>query len=120
MDVRATWCGPCRAQIPHLKKLEEEFHGQDVVVVSYSVDAPKGLQKWKDMVADAELGGVQLIGDAAFKSSITVDCTIKGIPRFLLFVREGNIVTIDAPRPSDPKLKETILKVLWVGVGQVP
>ena len=31
VDVWATWCGPCRQQIPYLKKLEEEMHGTDVV-----------------------------------------------------------------------------------------
>jgi thiol-disulfide isomerase/thioredoxin len=105
VDVWATWCGPCRAQIPPLKALEEEMAGKDVAFVSYSVDKTTDLEKWKKMVADEKLGGVQLIGDAAFQSSICVDYKITAIPRFLLFDKAGRIVSVDAPRPSDPNLK---------------
>ncbi|MCB1097686.1 MAG: TlpA family protein disulfide reductase [Verrucomicrobiae bacterium] len=108
VDVWATWCGPCKTQIPHLKKLEEDFTGRDVVFISYSVDAIADLEKWKSMVADEKLGGVQLIGSEDFKSPICVDYKIKAIPRFLLFDKSGNIISIDAPRPSDSKLKALI------------
>lgn len=112
VDVWATWCGPCRVQIPHLQKLEEELKGRDVVFVSYSVDAAKDLDKWKSMVVDGKMGGVQLIGDAAFKSPICVDYKITAIPRFLVFDKKGNIVSIDAPRPSSPDLKALLEKCL--------
>lgn len=112
VDVWATWCAPCRAQIPHLKKLEEELHGTDVVFMSYSVDKAKDLEKWKTMVKDGKMGGVQLIGSDAFKSPICVDYKITSIPRFLVFDKLGRIVSVDAPRPSDPKLKELLEKHL--------
>ena len=108
VDVWATWCGPCRAQTPHLKKLEEELKGRDVVFISYSVDEAKDLDKWKKLVAADGLGGVQLIGDAAFKSPICVNYKINAIPRFMVFDKAGNIVSIDAPRPSTPELKQLL------------
>ena len=112
VDVWATWCGPCRAEIPALKKLEEEMAGKDVAFISYSVDEPKDLAKWKKLVADEKLGGVQLIGDAAFKSPICTSYRINSIPRFMVFDKNGNIVSIDAPRPSNPELKALLEKSL--------
>ena len=50
VDVWATWCGPCRGEIPHLKKLEEEMHGKDVVFLGVSVDEVKDKQKWLDFI----------------------------------------------------------------------
>lgn len=112
VDVWATWCGPCRAQIPALKKLEEEMAGKDVVFISYSVDKMSDVEKWKKMVADDNLGGVQLIGDAAFQSPICTNYKITGIPRFMVFDKKGRVVSIDAPRPSTPELKPLLEKCL--------
>jgi len=112
VDVWATWCGPCKGEIPSLQKLEEEMTGKDVVFMSYSIDEMKDHDKWVKFVADQKLGGVQLIGDNAWKSSICVDYKITGIPRFMVFNKLGQIVSIDAPRPSTPALKEMIEKLL--------
>lgn len=103
VDVWATWCGPCRKEIPHLKKLEEEMKATDVVFVGVSVDEAKDKQKWLDFIKKEELAGVQLL--ASGWSKITKDYKINGIPRFMVFDRKGNIVSVDAPRPSNPALK---------------
>jgi len=108
VDVWATWCGPCKAEIPALKALEAEMHGKDVVFMSYSVDKQKDLKKWEDFVKDKKLGGVQLIGNNAFESPICVDYKINSIPRFLVFDKKGGIVSIAAPRPSSPDLKKLL------------
>lgn len=112
VDVWATWCGPCRAQAPHWQKLEEEMKGNDVVFVSYSLDEPKDIKKWKTAVAAENSGGIHLIGPAAFKSPICEIYKITAIPRFMVFDKLGRIVTIDAPRPSTPELKALIEKHL--------
>ncbi|AFD08275.1 TlpA family protein disulfide reductase [Solitalea canadensis] len=110
VDVWATWCGPCKKEIPALKKLEEELRGKDVVFMSVSVDQLKDKEKWKDFVSAENLVGVQLFAGAS--PDIMTNYQIKGIPRFMLFDKKGNIINVDAPRPSEPKLKETILEWL--------
>ena len=62
VDVWATWCGPCRQQIPYLKKLEEEMHGTDVVFGGVSVDESKDKQKWLDFIKTEGLKGGAVIG----------------------------------------------------------
>lgn len=106
VDVWATWCGPCRGEIPHLKKLEEEMHGTDVVFLGVSVDEAKDKQKWLDFIKKEELGGIQL--HASGWSKIAKDYKIKGIPRFMVFDKQGKIVSVDAPRPSRPELKQML------------
>lgn len=101
VDVWATWCGPCKQQIPALKKLEKQFHGKPVTFLSISVDKPRDRQKWIDFVKKENLKGVQIMADKAFDSDVTKAYRINGIPRFMLFDKAGNIVSIDAPRPSD-------------------
>lgn len=101
VDVWATWCGPCKKEIPSLKKLEKQFHGKDIVFMSVSVDRDAQKQKWEQFVEEKELGGVQLF--ASGWSKIAKDYDITSIPRFMLFDPEGKIVSTNASRPSNPR-----------------
>jgi thiol-disulfide isomerase/thioredoxin len=111
IDVWATWCGPCIGEIPALKEVEKEYHGKNIEFVSISIDDKKDHEKWKKMVADKELKGIQLFADNAWESDFVKNYAIDGIPRFILIDTEGKIVNADAPRPSDAKLKELLKEV---------
>lgn len=109
VDLWATWCVPCIAEIPHLKKLEEELKDKNIQVVSISIDVEKDKEKWQKFVEKQQLGGIQLF--AGGWSDMTLYYDINSVPRFMVFDQEGKIVTIEAPRPSDPQLKELLLRV---------
>jgi thiol-disulfide isomerase/thioredoxin len=106
VDVWATWCGPCRAEIPHLKKLEEELKDKNIEFVSISVDEEKDRSKWKNMIEKEQLGGTQLF--ASGWSEIAKYYNITGIPRFMVFDQQGKIVSVNSPRPSQPELKQLL------------
>lgn len=108
IDVWATWCGPCRAEIPFLKKAEEKYHGKNIEFVSISVDTAKDHEKWKNFVTDKQLGGVQLFADNNFESDFMKAYSINSIPRFILLDPKGVIIYANAERPSSEKLS-TIL-----------
>ena len=103
VDVKffnATWCGPCIAQFPYLIKLEEEYRDKDVAFVSISIDNPKNEDKWRKMVKDKELKGIQLLAENAWSSSFAEDYVIRGIPRFILLDKKGYIISPFAPQPA--------------------
>lgn len=104
MDIWAQWCGPCKREIPFLKAVEKDFHDKNIAFVSISIDQKKDYDKWRNMVKNEELTGVQLLADNAWNSQFAKDYLIRGIPRFILVDPNGNIVTPNAPRPSDKKL----------------
>lgn len=104
IDLWATWCQPCKNEIPFLKKVEAKYHNKNIEFVSISVDRQKDYETWKKMIVDKELSGVQLYAkeDKAFMDAYRVS----GIPRFILLDPEGKIIDSNAPRPSNPKLVE--------------
>jgi thiol-disulfide isomerase/thioredoxin len=108
VDMWATWCMPCRAEIPYLQKIEEELKDENIAFVSISVDASK--EKWLDFLQKNKLGGLQLYGGG--NNDMIKFYSINGIPRFMLFDTKGNIVSIDAPRPSSIELKDLLIKTL--------
>ena len=82
------------------------MHGTDVVFLGVSVDEAKDKQKWLDFIETEGLKGIQLLANGW--SKITKDYKINGIPRFMVFDKKGNIVSADAPRPSNPELKKML------------
>ncbi len=106
VDVWATWCGPCKREIPSLKELEKEYHNKNIAFVSMSIDRKNDYDKWRTMVKEKELSGVQIYAPNDWKSDFVTDYGILGIPRFILIDPEGNIVDSNAPRPSSDTLKE--------------
>lgn len=102
IDIWATWCLPCRGEIPALKELEKKFHGKDVAFVSISIDQNK--DEWKEFVKSEDLKGVQLFAKNAFESQFIQDYGIRQIPTFIIIDKEGKIVNADAPRPSSDEI----------------
>lgn len=112
IDVWATWCGPCRAEIPFLKKIEEDYKDKNIAFVSISIDVAKDFEKWKNFVTDKSLGGIQLFADKDWNSDFMKSYGVTSIPRFILIDPTGTIVKGDALRPSNPGLKEELDKLL--------
>ena len=115
IDIWATWCKPCIAQIPYLKILEEEYKDKNISFVSISTDDDrrsngsweKARNKWTSMVKRKNLTGIQLWAgkdDARFSR----EYMIRSIPRFILIDPKGNIVDSNAKSPANPTLKEML------------
>ncbi len=112
IDIWAQWCGPCKQEIPFLQGIETKYAGKPIRFVSLSVDNLKDAGKWKQYIADHQLGGIQLITDNAFRSGFIQQFNINSIPRFILIGPDGRIISEDADRPSNPNLQKLLDRLL--------
>jgi len=108
VDFWASWCSPCRKEMPFLKDLKSKFNKSDFKVIEISID--KDYSAW---VRASKLENLSNEKDNYIisnwkKSSLYNNYSIKTIPRYLLFGKDGKIIDENAPRPSETELVELI------------
>jgi len=93
LDFWATWCPPCRQEIPHLNELYEKYKGDGLVIIGISLDrgGPDGVKKFleKSRVEYINVMGNEAIVEAY--GNIPGMGPIQGIPTTFLIDRKGQI-----------------------------
>jgi thiol-disulfide isomerase/thioredoxin len=103
VDFWATWCGPCIAEMPNVKKLYETYHDKGFEVLAVSVDANKAaLEKFLDK---EKLPWV-CIHDVQGDQSLSNYYGVLFIPLPILVDREGRVVSMSARGPDLERLLE--------------
>jgi thiol-disulfide isomerase/thioredoxin len=116
VDFWASWCGPCRTEMPFSRQLMNNLttkQKQQVVFLYINIDEEeenwrKALDSWsiKDM-------GYHVISQGGWTASEAVKkYGIRSIPRYMLVNKKGEMVYPSAPRPSDQQTINEILKLL--------
>jgi thiol-disulfide isomerase/thioredoxin len=86
IDFWATWCGPCREALPHMKQIAQRFQGQPLVIISVSLDQDEG--KWKDFVAKNQMTWLQA-RDGGFTGPISREFEVDAIPATFTIDADG-------------------------------
>jgi len=87
LNIWATWCAPCRREMPTLERLQAELGGPDFEVVALSIDR-NGLAVVKEFYEELGLQQLGMYVDASGKASRELSAL--GVPTTLLIDREGN------------------------------
>lgn len=106
VDFWATWCGPCKREIPHFARLAEKFKDAPVRFVSISIDVD--CSKWETMVKKDQPQWPQYRATKEGQRLCVDVYGITGIPRFMLFDKEGRMMDSSATRPSEEKTEKLI------------
>ena len=94
--------------MPALKELVGHYKGKDIEFVSISIDSEKDYEKWRKMVPEKDVGGIQLYDSEGLSSSFMRSFSVSLIPRFMMIDRDGKIITAHAPRPTSSGIKKYI------------
>jgi thiol-disulfide isomerase/thioredoxin len=86
IDFWATWCGPCRAALPHMQEIAKKFQGQPLVVLSVSLDSDE--KQWRDFIAQNEMTWLQY-RDGRFTGPVARLFEVQAIPHTFTIDADG-------------------------------
>lgn len=111
IDFWASWCVPCIREFPASKELRRQYPAQELAIVYLSIDQDAG--KWQQATAKFLKGAADLYrfedGESA---GFARHFGIRSVPRYMVIDQQGAVRFADAPRPSEPRLKEILGSLL--------
>lgn len=108
IDFWASWCGPCRNEIPHLKEVYEKYRSKGIEMLSVSIDKKEA--DWHKALAEENMAWAQVLAPNAGKQTMK-DYQFSGIPFIIILDKEGKIVAKQLRgKKIDEKLDELLSK----------
>jgi peroxiredoxin len=112
LDFWATWCPPCREEIPHLVKAYGKFHGKGLEILGISLDRPNQGDEVRKFLADNKMTWKQVYDPMADDSAIANQYFIESIPSaFLIDGSTGKILATGQELRGE-ELEATLTKAL--------
>lgn len=102
MDIWATWCGPCIKELPFFETLKKDYANKNIKFVSVCVWDQK--TAWKKFLEEKKIAGEQLFIEGQ-ENSFVENYMVRGVPKFILIDKEGNMITNKVERPSKKELR---------------
>ncbi len=90
IDFWASWCAPCREEIPFLQQLHEKYKKSGFEILSISID--KDLTKWKNAIIKEKIENWRHFSTIQNDSFTEKDYFVNGIPHKVLIDKNGKIV----------------------------
>jgi thiol-disulfide isomerase/thioredoxin len=113
VDFWATWCGPCVAEMPKMKKLYAEFKDKGVEFIGVSLDQPKekgGLDQLKKFVAENEIAWPQYYQGNFWQSEFSSSWGINSIPCVFIVDADGKLASVNARGKLETMIPELLKK----------
>lgn len=85
LEFWASWCGPCRGEIPHLKHIHEKYPEFDII--SISVD--DSVDEWKKAVREENMDWIQLRDVSMLDGNAMKLYGVMGIPCCIILDEQG-------------------------------
>ena len=113
VNLWATWCGPCRAEMPELVAMQEKYKDKDFEVIGLNAD-DEGVEEIKEFADKMKLNYQLGYANNRLRSEFIKVTQLAGIPQSILINREGQLrgVFTGGGEKVVNKMKETVDKAV--------
>jgi thiol-disulfide isomerase/thioredoxin len=109
VDFWATWCGPCIAEMPHIKAMHAKYNPQGFEVIAISLDASE--PPVRQFMANKDIPWPCIFNGAGKESlGLTEEYGVMAIPLAILVDRDGRVVSLNARGPELTRLLEELIE----------
>lgn len=108
IDFWATWCGPCRKEMPNIVSLYNKYKDRGFEIIGISLDNDE--DSWKNGVANLNMTWPQFSDLGGWKGKAATSYQINRIPQTFLLDHDGTIVAVDLREESLENKIEELLK----------
>jgi thiol-disulfide isomerase/thioredoxin len=113
LNMWATWCGPCRGEMPHLVEMEEKYKSKNFEVIGLNTD-DESVEDINKFAEEMKLNYTMAYADGAMQRELVNISKFQGIPQSFLIDREGRLrgVFLGGGAKVVNTMKQTVEKVV--------
>ena len=114
LNMWATWCGPCRGEMPELVKMQDEHRDKGFEIIGLNTDDGDTKEMIDEFAAEMKLNYTLVWADTAMQNGLLKISNFNGIPQSFLIDRDGNLrgVFKGGGRSEVKKMEELVAKVV--------
>jgi thiol-disulfide isomerase/thioredoxin len=114
IDFWATWCGPCREALPHIRTIAKKFDGQPLVILSVSMDSDDA--KWREFVEKNGMTWLQY-RDGRFTGPLARQFNVNAIPSTFTIDADG---VLEDQHVGDANIEGKLKKLIVQAASRKP